>query len=513
MLKQIRKVLLCFAVMGMMFLLLPTIKPVQAVETVKRTSALKLLWGVDVTYTAIDGTTKVQDSSQNDITDSAEGWQWYLNGNSELGYGPSTLVLDGIDIEANEDGSSIIAVGGDVPTTIVIKGTNTIKSTASHFTTASGIYQMGVDITITGDGTLSFVMSAPLNFKMDYSRTRAIYTDATLTVKGVTLNISQDILGTTESSDASVGIYGKNVYLEDTTITSSSIGASLNYGIRATEELKVSGDSHIQCIGTTSALSAKTISLKDGLAVLGKKEADIYTVATDLSNDFLVEKNNSEVVVQDAKIDKAYNLTYDGNGSTSGSVPADEAAYFQLSEVTILDNTNELKRGEAAFLGWNTAADGSGTDYAAGDTITISEDTTLYAKWQEAAAFTVTYDGNGNTAGAVPTDGTGYAEGASVSVLGNSGGLAKDGYTFACWNTAADGSGTDYTEGNTFTISSNITLYAKWQGNAAASGTTAKTTKVPKTGDTSASWMWLLAIAVISGGTSAVMYRKKRTSN
>jgi uncharacterized repeat protein (TIGR02543 family) len=43
--------------------------------------------------------------------------------------------------------------------------------------------------------------------------------------------------------------------------------------------------------------------------------------------------------------------------------------------------------------------------------------------------------------------------------------LVKTGYWFECWNTAADGSGTDYDPSNTFPISGNITLYAQWHIN------------------------------------------------
>ncbi len=77
-------------------------------------------------------------------------------------------------------------------------------------------------------------------------------------------------------------------------------------------------------------------------------------------------------------------------------------------------------------------------------------------------AFTVTYNGNGSTGGSVPVDGTAYANGAQVTVKGNSGSLAKAGATFGFWNTAADGTGTEYDPGNTFAISSNVTLYAQW---------------------------------------------------
>jgi uncharacterized repeat protein (TIGR02543 family) len=75
----------------------------------------------------------------------------------------------------------------------------------------------------------------------------------------------------------------------------------------------------------------------------------------------------------------------------------------------------------------------------------------------------VTYNGNTNTGGTAPTDGSSpYSAGSTVTVLGNSGSLAKTGFTFAGWNTEANGSGTSYSQGNTFTISANTTLYARW---------------------------------------------------
>lgn len=81
-----------------------------------------------------------------------------------------------------------------------------------------------------------------------------------------------------------------------------------------------------------------------------------------------------------------------------------------------------------------------------------------------AATYTVTYDGNGNTGGSVPVDGSSpYDENDTVTVLGNTGSLVKTGYTFDGWNTAADGSGTDYAPAATFQMpASNTTLYAQW---------------------------------------------------
>lgn len=77
--------------------------------------------------------------------------------------------------------------------------------------------------------------------------------------------------------------------------------------------------------------------------------------------------------------------------------------------------------------------------------------------------YSVTYNGNTNTAGTVPIDGTAYYNGDNVTVLGNTGNLAKTGSAFIAWNTAAGGSGTSYNSGDNFTMgSSNVTLYAQW---------------------------------------------------
>ncbi|MEJ2663418.1 MAG: InlB B-repeat-containing protein [Spirochaetia bacterium] len=93
-------------------------------------------------------------------------------------------------------------------------------------------------------------------------------------------------------------------------------------------------------------------------------------------------------------------------------------------------------------------------------------DVTLYVVWIDSSIRTVLYNGNGNTGGSVPVDGTVYAEGDTVTVLG-SGDLVtmQDGISllFTGWNTAADGSGTDYEESDQFIIGAqNIMLYAQW---------------------------------------------------
>lgn len=78
------------------------------------------------------------------------------------------------------------------------------------------------------------------------------------------------------------------------------------------------------------------------------------------------------------------------------------------------------------------------------------------------STYTVTYDGNGATSGSAPTDNNTYNPNDVVTVLGNTGSLAKTDYSFDGWNTKADGTGTDYAPNATFNISANTTLYAQW---------------------------------------------------
>lgn len=76
--------------------------------------------------------------------------------------------------------------------------------------------------------------------------------------------------------------------------------------------------------------------------------------------------------------------------------------------------------------------------------------------------YKVTYNGNGNTGGAVPVDSNVYDDGDTVTVLANTGNLVKYG-SFIGWSTTASGTGTTYIAGQTFKIGTkSVVLYAKW---------------------------------------------------
>ena len=76
-------------------------------------------------------------------------------------------------------------------------------------------------------------------------------------------------------------------------------------------------------------------------------------------------------------------------------------------------------------------------------------------------SYTVTYHGNGSDEGTAPSDPNNYLSTEQVVVLGRAS-LAKDGWTFVGWNTAADGSGTHYAPAATLNLSANLDLHAMW---------------------------------------------------
>ena len=78
--------------------------------------------------------------------------------------------------------------------------------------------------------------------------------------------------------------------------------------------------------------------------------------------------------------EKAYDLAYDLNGSTDKQT-ADFATVEHVTETEV--TTDQPARKGYSFVGWNTAADGSGTSYAAGDKVELSAPVTLYAQWKK----------------------------------------------------------------------------------------------------------------------------------
>ena len=73
-------------------------------------------------------------------------------------------------------------------------------------------------------------------------------------------------------------------------------------------------------------------------------------------------------------------VIYNGNGSTSGSVPVDNTTYNSGDTVTVRGNTGTLTRSGETFASWNTAANGTGSvEFPAATFVIGAADVTLFA--------------------------------------------------------------------------------------------------------------------------------------
>lgn len=179
-------------------------------------------------------------------------------------------------------------------------------------------------------------------------------------------------------------------------------------------------------------------------------------------------------------IGNGYTVRFAGNGATGGGTP-DQAFQYNIGQNL---HRNGFTRDGYTFTGWKRADN----QQAYGDgqwvtNLTTQPDgiVTMVAQWSANEAH-IRYNPNppaGKTAGGQGTPNWDGHTGDTPAIRGN--GWTIDGYTFAGWTTNADGGGTKYAPGASWTASGTLTLYAQWtpgeagltyDGNGATGGKT-----------------------------------------
>lgn len=134
------------------------------------------------------------------------------------------------------------------------------------------------------------------------------------------------------------------------------------------------------------------------------------------------------------------------------------------------------------FKGWNTNADGSGTAYDDGQTVSSITDEDgatiwLFAQWEKKKpnVATISYDLNGGTldgrTGIITEE---HEVGEVITVMKAP---KKKGYKFSYWK------GSKYHPGDKYTVAEDHTLTAVWTKNGNGNGT--------DTGDGTNLWLWM----------------------
>lgn len=202
--------------------------------------------------------------------------------------------------------------------------------------------------------------------------------------------------------------------------------------------------------------------------------------------DFFYPQSNIE--------EKTYNVTYHGNGKSSGTVPVDNTIYI-AHDSFIFQDKGDLEKERCTFLGWSLNTDPDEDDYAnpPGKSYYIypahDSDYDLYAVWTEehyTVSFNFNYDYSPVETVQLRSDDYFYISyewsdkesylveehGNNVYYLKINDSIENGEMIITDWNTSPDGTGESYPSddnGNNvhppryFTGNQDITLYAIWE--------------------------------------------------
>ena len=147
----------------------------------------------------------------------------------------------------------------------------------------------------------------------------------------------------------------------------------------------------------------------------------------------------------------SYQVNYVANGGSNA--PSAQTKWYM--EDLRLSSSKPYRNGYE-FWHWNTQTNNSGTTYQPGDTYTGNGTLYLYAIWNA----TITYNANASNVGSMPTGQT-KTYGTAINISSTV--PQRDGYQFLYWTTSANGTGTTYQSGQSYTGEVALTLYAQWR--------------------------------------------------
>ncbi|MBO5409295.1 MAG: InlB B-repeat-containing protein, partial [Clostridia bacterium] len=246
----------------------------------------------------------------------------------------------------------------------------------------------------------------------------------------------------------------------------STPSGSFSTTINATVTYDANGGSCVQTIGyATSVATSVTLPTpkRGGFLFAGWYTAPTGGTRVGGAGESYTPSAN---VTLYAQWGKPCDVTYDANGGT-----ADVSVQTYTGTALTLPNAS---RDGYWFLGWYTAPTGGEKIGDAGEGYHPGGAITLYAQWQEAISYTVTY--NANSGSVSPASAT--YEGTALTLPTPT----RTGYKFNGWYTAASGGTRAGGAGENYIPTADITLYAQWTGytvtynaNGGTCGTTSAT--------------------------------------
>ncbi len=144
-------------------------------------------------------------------------------------------------------------------------------------------------------------------------------------------------------------------------------------------------------IGTTKVVSAQDRTTAKDATLAGTTMQNLYIGCNGTRGEFILDDFKVTDLAPSGGSGSCYRVNYHSNGA-DGGLTFDPLAYDEGDLATVVANGFTFEH-ETEFIGWNTAVDGSGTMYRAGDKLEIpDDDVDLYAQWMPINRFQATED-------------------------------------------------------------------------------------------------------------------------
>ncbi|MBM4179709.1 MAG: InlB B-repeat-containing protein, partial [Ignavibacteria bacterium] len=352
--------------------------------------------------------------------------------------------------------------------TITISGVTTLTTTYSIETSTTYSATGGTTASTGGSGSLVLTMRSVARTTSPSGDTSTITFNPSTGVVSIPGSTPHDTYTIIIRATDSVG-----AYVEKTLVlrVNETVAVSGDTRLISTEGRTWTSSQFVASLGT-GPYTYQIVRTSDGSAVAGItiSAAGVVSVANTIAVNNASDTYPMTVIITDAVGDS---ITTQLEVVINDTVTISGDTYLVTTITKAISSrpfTSTL--GTLPYTFSIVSVVGSDTSSISGMSITQVGDG---SSMSVASSYSVTYNSNssqhqpGFVSGSVPST-TSYASGAVVTVASNSGGLARQGFTFAGWNTAADGSGTTYEAGSaSFTMpAGNMTLYAKWEIPAAA---------------------------------------------
>jgi uncharacterized repeat protein (TIGR02543 family) len=363
------------------------------------------------------------------------------------------------------------------PSTGVISTTGTLPVSGSPYVISGTVTDSDGD-----SGTWTFTLTVDANPVISIEQTSP-------TTGATTSDVSKTFVPGSIAVENNIGAVTFVTTVASTALSVSSAGVITTTGYLNGGTYTVSGtdsDTHSD-VGTwtytlivTTVVTTVTFNANDGSGTMAPENAGIPTAlalnaftrsgysfvdwntavdgsGTSYANGSTYPFNASVTLYAQWKVGKAvvYTVQFNANAGSGAMAPEHESTPTGLS-------ANLFTRTGYTFAGWNTKANGSGARYANGATYPFKSSAVLFAQWKKipkppkAPTFTVTFIANGGK-GTMGVERHGTPEALSANAF------TRTGYTFAGWNTTANGKGTVFANGAVYSFSGSVTLYAQWK--------------------------------------------------